>query len=289
MKKYIFISLLLLACKQPEQSISELYSFPKKLKEVSGIVYTQKDQSIWAIEDSGNASAIYKIDAAGKKTKTVTLTDVENRDWEDITMDKNGDLYIGDFGNNDNERQDLAIYKIASNDLQNESATSTYKISFSYPEQKQFPPHKKELLYDVEGFFEMNNNFYLFTKNRSKGFDGTTLIYKIPNQAGNHAAILLGSFKTCDTYKSCAITSAVISPDQSKVALLTHDKIILFENFKADDFLSGTRKILELQHFSQKEAATFIDNDIILVADEKYGSDGGKVYKTSISQLKAKS
>lgn len=288
MKKYIFISFLLLACEQPHQSITELYSLPKKLKEVSGIAYTSQDQSIWTIEDSGNASAIYKIDATGKKTKTVTITDVQNLDWEDITMDKNGDVYIGDFGNNDNERQDLSIYKVAINDLDNENVTTAYKISFSYPEQKQFPPSKKELWYDVEGFFEMNNNFYLFTKNRSKGFDGTTLIYKIPNQAGSHKAILLDSFKTCDTYKSCAITSAVLSPDQSKVVLLTHDKIILFENFKGDDFLSGTQTTLELNHFSQKEAATFIDNDSMLLADEKNGSDGGKVYKTSISQLKTK-
>jgi hypothetical protein len=34
-----------------------------------------------------------------------------NIDWED-TKDKNGNLYVGDFGNNDNERKDLCIYKI---------------------------------------------------------------------------------------------------------------------------------------------------------------------------------
>jgi hypothetical protein len=289
MKKYIFISLLFASCEQPSTTITELFSLPKKLKEVSGILYTPEDQSVWAIEDSGNASALYKINATGTITKTISITDAQNTDWEDITMDKNGNLYLGDFGNNDNERKDLCIYKVDKNSLLNNTAAPVSKISFSYPEQKQFPPNKKELWYDVEGFFEMNNNFYLFTKNRSKGFDGTSLIYKIPNQAGNHTAILLGSFKTCDTYKSCAITSAILSPDQSVIALLTHDKIILFENFKGDNFLSGTQTVLELNHFSQKEAATFIDNDKILLADEKYDSDGGKVYKTSLTQLKTKS
>jgi hypothetical protein len=28
-----------------------------------------------------------------------------NIDWEDITKDKDGNLYVGDFGNNDNERK----------------------------------------------------------------------------------------------------------------------------------------------------------------------------------------
>ena len=58
-------------------------------------------------------------------------------------------------------------------------AQGEYKISFSYPEQKEFPPKKKEMFYDVESFFEHNGYFYLFTKNRSKGFDGTAFIYKI--------------------------------------------------------------------------------------------------------------
>jgi hypothetical protein len=34
----------------------------------------------------------------------------------------------------------------------NNTAAPVSKISFSYPEQKQFPPNKKELWYDVEGF-----------------------------------------------------------------------------------------------------------------------------------------
>jgi hypothetical protein len=31
------------------------------------------------------------------------------------TKDKDGNLYVGDFGNNDNERKDLCIYKIDKN------------------------------------------------------------------------------------------------------------------------------------------------------------------------------
>jgi len=58
--------------------------------------------------------------------------------------------------------------------------------------------------------------FYLFTKNRSSEFDGTTLMYGIPNIAGNHAAKLMGSFKSCGDFRNCAITSADISPDGKK-------------------------------------------------------------------------
>ncbi|WP_369828775.1 hypothetical protein [Flavobacterium sp. 1] len=61
-------------------------------------------------------------------------------------------MYIGDFGNNDNTRKDLAIYKIDQSNLQGESANVAYTISFDYPEQTEFPPKKKDLMFDVEAF-----------------------------------------------------------------------------------------------------------------------------------------
>ena len=248
MRNYIFILSVFtfLSCQQDSGALTTVYSLPKKLKEVSGITYLTSSNLLWSLEDSGNANEIYGLNFVnGKIEKTITIENTENIDWEDITKDKDGNLYIGDFGNNDNERKDLSIYKIDKNSLATESAIPAYKVSFAYPEQKDFPPKKTEMFYDVEGFFEFKNNFYLFTKNRSKGFDGTAFLYKIPNTAGFHQAVLMGEFKTCDNYNHCAITAATISPDESKVAVLTHDKVFLFESFEGDNFLKGTKTILE--------------------------------------------
>lgn len=109
----------------------------------------------------------------------------------------------------------------------------------------------------------------MFTKNRSKGFDGTTLIYKIPNKEGTHKAQLLGKYKTGADYNDSAITGAAISPDSSKFVLLSHSKVWLFEYFKDDDILNGKISILELNHYSQKEAVCFKDNNTLLIVDEK--------------------
>lgn len=292
MRNYIFILSVFtfLSCQQDSGTLTTVYSLPKKLKEVSGITYLSTSNLLWTLEDSGNANEIYGLNFEnGKIEKTITVENTDNIDWEDITKDKDGNLYIGDFGNNDNERTDLSIYKIDKNSLATESAIPAYKVSFAYPEQKDFPPKKTEMFYDVEGFFEFKNNFYLFTKNRSKGFDGTAFLYKIPNKAGFHQAVLMGEFKTCDNYNHCAITAATISPDETKVAVLTHDKIFLFESFEGDNFLNGTKTTLELNHFSQKEAASFIDNDRLFIADEKTKSVGGNVYDVSVKKLKSKS
>jgi hypothetical protein len=292
MRNYIFILFVFtfLSCQQDSGTLTTVYSLPKKLKEVSGITYLSESNLLWTLEDSGNANEIYGLNFEnGKIEKTITIENTENIDWEDITKDKDGNLYIGDFGNNDNERKDLSIYKIDKKALNTENAIPAYKISFEYPEQKDFPPKKTKMFFDVEGFFEFKNNFYLFTKNRSKGFDGTAFLYKIPNTAGFHQAVLMGEFKTCDNYNHCAITAATISPDGSKVAVLTHDTVFLFESFEGDNFLDGTKTSLELNHFSQKEAASFIDNDKLFIADEKTKSVGGNVYDVSVKKLKSKS
>jgi hypothetical protein len=282
MKKFFLlgISIALLACQQQSNSnFKTLYSLPKKLKEVSGITYFPKTNLIYTLEDSGNANKIYALNSDGKFDKTITITNATNVDWEDITKDKNDNIYIGDFGNNDNERRDLCIYKVAKKELNKDMAVAEYKISFSYPEQTEFPPKKKEMFYDVEGFFEYQNYFYLFTKNRSKNFDGTAFIYKILNAPGTQKAIKIGEFKTCDNYNHCVLTSATISPDGKKVVVLSHDKIVLFKDFKGDLFHKGTQTEIKLDHFSQKEAIVFKDNNTLLIADEKTNKVGGNVYE----------
>lgn len=270
--------------KNETSALKQLANLPKSLKEISGVAY--KDNFIYALEDSGNENEITILDTLGNSIKTLVINNTENIDWEDLTFDPKGNLYIGDFGNNDNMRKDLAIYKINQSDLQNDKADVAYKVTFDYPEQTEFPPKKKDLLFDVEGFFEYENHFYLFTKNRSKGFDGTSYIYKIPNQAGHHQAKLIKKITTCSDYHTCAITSAAISPDGLKFVLLSHSKVWLFENYSKDDITNGKMTELQLNQFSQKEAIGFKTNDLLYIADEKVKKTGGNLYQVRLSDLK---
>lgn len=281
----VLFSSLFSFCQRDSSIIKEEYALPKHLKEVSGIVFTNSSQLSWVLEDSGNANKIYGLNNKGILEKSITIAQTQNIDWEDITKDSKDNLYIGDFGNNANERKDLAIYKIDKDSLNNESVIPSYKISFVYPEQTQFPPKKTKLLYDVEAFIEYKNNFYLFTKNRSKGFDGTILLYKVPNKAGFYQAQLLGQFKAEGDYQNAAITSASISPDGKKVVLLSHSQLWIFQNFTSDNFFLGKVNRVSLNHFSQKEAICFKDNKTLLMADEKTKKIGGKVYQLDVNTI----
>jgi hypothetical protein len=274
----VFASFFLFFCTS-EKELEKTFELPKSLKEISGIGITSKSDAIWAIADSGNENELFKLGPNGGLDYVIRIKNAENKDWEDLTSDNQGNIYIGDFGNNKNTRTDLCIYKIDKDSLNNTLTEASYKIEFSYPEQTYFPPKKTKLLYDVEAFIAYKNHFYLFTKNRSKNFDGTTLLYKVPNAQGNHKATLIGSYKTGEDYNNGAITGAALSPDETKIALLSHSKIWLIENFKDDAFLNGKITKIDLGHYSQKEAITFKGNTTILIADEKVKKSGGNVYQ----------
>ena len=63
------------------------------------------------------------------------------------------------------------------------------------------------------------------------------------------------------------------------MALLTHNKILLFTNFISDDFFSGDYKEINLHHTSQKEAIAFKDNNTVWITDEIDGASGGNLYE----------
>jgi len=246
----------------------------KLLEEVSGIHYDSEEDAFWMLNDSGNSSSVFLVKEDGTIVREVKV-DAKNRDWEDITMDTAGNLYIGDFGNNYNKRKNLRILKINKNDLKSKKKVKVEKIKFSFPEQKKFPPEKK--YYDAEGFFAWNGNFYVFTKSRVKNKIGRTFLYRIPMKKGTHKAQRISDFTTCpEDY--CWITGADITRDGNKVVIINNKSAWVFTDFKDDDFFSGKVQELPFGYQSQMESVTF-KKDAIYVADEENGDSGRNLYR----------
>ena len=87
------------------QQLSELTN--KKLKESSGLAASKENPGLlWTHNDSGNEAEIYLVDKDLNIRLTVSLSGIENRDWEDITVGPGPDtaksyIYVGDIGDND--------------------------------------------------------------------------------------------------------------------------------------------------------------------------------------------
>lgn len=286
MKNFAFLFVpLFVACSQNSTHLNAIADLPKSIKESSACEVI--GDTIWTLEDKGNDAVLYALNSKGELLHRLNISDAKNNDWEDLTSDSQGNLYIGDFGNNDNDRKNLAIYKISANQLKSDSAVVSLITEFSYPEQTEFPPKKSKLFFDCEAFFEHNGYFYLFTKNRSAKFDGTTTLYKVPVKAGIQKAVKISDYQTCDKFKSCAITSADISPDGKKVVLLTNNKAFILSDFSSDDFFSGKKEMISLDYDSQKEGIGFKNNEIIYITDEAEKSGNSKLFELNLSKSKS--
>ena len=260
--------------------LEKLGKFPSKLKEVSGLEVSNEGE-IWVIEDSGNKDKIYKVDKDGDIKKSLKIDHAKNKDWEDLALDAQGNMYIGDFGNNNNAREDLVIYKVPKDEMQKKEPNAD-KIEFSYPQQSEFPPEKDKLYFDTEGFFHLKDSLYIFTKNRTRPYTGKTLIYRIPDKEGKYEAEFLGSLFLCADQDHCSVTSADISPDGKTIALLSYGFVFLLTDFSVPDFTGSSIKIIDLQTDTQIESVCFFDDDTLLIADEENKYGGRKLYELKL-------
>jgi len=285
MKTYAVLLLLLylaMGCINHGQ-LNYITKLPEKLGENSGMI-TLKDSTIWLIEDRGNDDDLYKVDFNGNLLKNLNVHNAKNHDWEDLTEDKEGNVYIGDFGNNSNKRKDLVIYKIPNPEFESGKNIDAEKIKFSYPDQNDFPPVVGELNYDAEAFFYHKDFLYVITKNRTIPFSGEAFIYKIPARPGEHSAELVGKFVTCKQDVICQVTAADISHDGSTIAILSYGKLFLFTDFKWDDFSKGRMKTINLGVSTQLESICFLNNETLLLSDEERGSTGGNLYSLKLKK-----
>jgi hypothetical protein len=280
MKKILtFFTLLLFMSCQNYGQLNLLADLSNELNEVSGNEVLKNSSLVWMINDGGNKSKLYAVSKKGKIKKEIHIK-AKNTDWEDLTSDEKGNIYIGNFGNNSNSRKNLRILKIDKKYLRKKNA-KVKEIEFEYENQDKFPPKKKDLFFDAEAFFYFNKHFYIFTKSRVEDEYGKTSLYKIPAKKGKQTAKLIGKFNNGNDLESW-ITSADISSDGKKVVLLSQKNILVFTDFKSDNFLSGKVKKIELEHQTQKEGICFKDNNTVFITDEKAHGEGGNLYELKI-------
>ena len=254
------------------------------LNESSGVTFIAPNR-LYTHNDSGGNDEIYELDTLGNLIRTININSANNSDWEDITHDNLQNVYIGDFGNNNNDRTNLRVYKIQSPSSFSGNAITANIIEFSYPDQTLFPPNPTKRNFDVEAFVWYNDSLFLFTKNRTAPFNGYCKMYKIPATPGVYTAQICDSIFLCSNSQSdCWVTSAALSPDQSHLALLNNGKIWWFSCFDGSNFFKGAMAAITLNSFTQKEGVTFKNNHQVYITDEfsTIDNSGGNLYQADL-------
>jgi hypothetical protein len=234
--------------------ISKIGKLPAVVNESSGLARGKNAGTFLTHNDSGGKPELYEFEINGKLLSTKTVPDAKNRDWEDLAEDEDGAIYIGDFGNNSNQRNDLAIYK------HKPDSRVTEKISFSYKNQN-ISSSSKDLSFNCEAFFYHQKELYLFSKEHDK--NGFVKLYTLPAEPGSYSLSPVDSIRI-----NSPVTAADISPDGKTFVLLTYGKILLFAvNDGKIDFSKpkGCFRFVK----KQSEAILFLNNTDMLVTNEQ--------------------
>ncbi|WKV12903.1 hypothetical protein [Marivirga harenae] len=258
-------------------SFQVLGKLPETINEASGL--ETFDSNLYWTHNDGGIPVLFGIDSIGTIIKTVHLAN-KNRGWEDLTRDDYGNLYIGAFGNNKSDKKELKIYIVPNPDSITAKVTLAKVISFSFEDQKAFPPTPDRNNFDIDAFFCLNDSLYLFTKNRTKPYNGLINVYALPITSGDYIAKKVDAFKLDGAMLNNWITGADISKDKGTIALLFHHRIITIENFLTPVFSKGTFTEYKLNQYSHKAGIVFTKKKQLMIVDEReMNFIGGNIYQ----------
>jgi hypothetical protein len=235
-------------------SIHKVGHLPDSVPESSGLEIAKEGKTFWTHGDGHCSTNLFEITREGHVQSVFNLKGVGNFDWEELTKDKDGNIYVGDFGNNYNKRKDLVIYKVNPS-----SSSSIESIKFTYEDQKDFPPAQAEMNFDCEAMVWYKDSIYLFSKNRGQKW---MKIYSLPDKPGTHTAKIHQKI-----YLNSMVTAADISPDLTTVALLTYGKIYFLK--VNDGFNLDPLFVKVFNRSKQSEGLVFYNDTDLLISNEQ--------------------
>lgn len=237
------------------------------LSETSGIIFW--DNRLWTHNDNSDTK-LYALDTLyGSIVQPYPLDGIINTDWEEISQDDDY-IYIGDFGNNSGNRDDLKIFRAEKNSILNNSAVFD-SVCFSYADQTDFDPASYDSDFDCEAFIVSGDTIFLFTKEWAS--NGTSL-YSIPKTPGTYTAKRRSSWDV-----NGLITGAVYLEDKRIIVLSGYSErlkpfIYLLYDFDGLDFFGGNkRKIDVLLPYHQIEAITTNNGIKYFITNEYFSMD----------------
>lgn len=241
--------------------VEQITVLPESMNETSGLIYF--NDALITHNDSGNSTELFEFDETnGEIIRTVNITNATNIDWEDLAQDENY-IYIGDFGNNTGDRQDLVIYRVDKQEYITQNQVTATSISFVYEDQSEFTgtPNSD---WDAEALFCMGDNLYVLTKEWQSL---QTRLYRLPKLEGSASAELIEQYDI-----DGLVTGAVYNEEQNQLVVVGYSTL-LFPFVLLADQVSSTGSFFE--------EVDKIELDIVPLQVEAIAALGSTYYMTS--------
>jgi len=152
----------------PDGMVSEIRD--DRIQESSGLALSMKhDDLVYTINDEGGAGAkVYAVQVStGEVVGATDISSLPIEDPESIAVDAGGTLWLGDLGDNDHQRSDIAIYAFPEPGPGNRTVSGVNRYQVALPGGPQ----------DVEGLLvhPQTDRVYLVSKNE----DGNGRIFEL--------------------------------------------------------------------------------------------------------------
>ena len=268
---HLFLLFFIITNLEAQTIVSEI-ELPSSVYETSGL--EKVENNLITINDSGNQPLLYYLNQSGELITERNFSQLQNNDWEDLTVDDKY-IYIADIGNNFDTRKNLRIIKAPL-----DSADNSFEIiNFYYPEQEDFS-FKQNSKYDAEGIISVKNKLLIFTKNRAKKI---TEIYNLPKKPGNYKAELIGQIDTesivtgADYNKKLKLLVLTSTKDFNEYYIhkIKNFNITKLKNLKIDTFKIPIGK-------TQVESIKIIDKNNFWITSEAEFMGSPYLYKISL-------
>ncbi len=246
-----------------QENISVVGLLPDIVSETSGLIFY--DGKLITHNDSGGRPQLYEIDTTSLEiTRTVTIENVENIDWEDIAQDETH-IYIGDFGNNVGTRTDLRILKISKSTYDISTSIPAEVISFSYQDQFDFIDNGPSD-WDAEALFVLNDQLIILTKQwQSMG----TKAYAISKIPGHYQLEPIDDFQI-----DGLVTGATFNPITETLFIIGYTSVLTPFTFKISSITQSSifTDLIERTDLNvglaQMESITYVDGETYFLSSE---------------------
>ncbi len=200
-------------------------ALPPAVRESSGVQPVHGHDSLfWTHNDSGGEPRLYLVGLDGRDRGQVRVLGARNRDWEDLGAGPcaQGDrcLYIADTGDNREERDDPAIYRIVEPEVGDTVSAPARRFPLRFPRG----PRDVEALYILPG-----ERLFLITKGRNHPLE----VYRVPplppEDGAPHPPLELEHIQDLSpgpVFLPRMVTGAGATPDGGLVAVRTYESLL---------------------------------------------------------------
>ncbi len=243
-------------------------------QENSGLIVF--NNGLYSINDGGNSTEIQQLDYQGNTIGSIFVEGSQNTDWEAISQNDSM-IFLGDFGNNAGNRNDLSIYRIPKNEVNLNDTVGMTKFWFTYPDQTTFNNTVNGHNFDCEAFVYYQDSLHLFTKGWQNLY---TKHYVLPVHSEDTVEAILKDSMWVDGL----ITDATIDNTTGRLLLLGYKNngshfytsfVYLLFDFPTSHFFSGNVRRIEIGNMltvSQTEGITFQSSTSGFISAEKITS-----------------